>query len=568
VEDDEVSGSRLRGFLTVVMLSAVVLASCTPAAPPAPVKPAESKPAESKPAPPAPAAPAAAPAAPAAAPAASSAAAAKPTENKPAGASAAGPALEKLTIGTNIMPRNLDPSFDTSAISQEIYRRYLDPLVTIGDDGEPAAALATKWAMNPDSSWRIELRPGVKFHDGTPLTSTDVKFTIERILDPNVKATWKPRIALIEAVDTPDPQTVVVKTKSPFATLMKNLATIYILPSKLHQEKGEDAFMTPPVGTGMYRFKEWAPESSITFERNEDYWGTKPNAKTLVYRLMPEASTRVAALQAGEVDAIYDLPTEQIDPLKQKGFEVAAVPLGYSMVVALKSTMGGPLEKQEVRQALNYAVDKESLVKALFGEYAKVLDGQLLGPDGFGYSPKLKPYPYDPKKARELLTQAGYPNGFEINLILSPGQYPKDKEIADLVAAQLKEVGVTVKPTVMERAVKSARGGDGTLDPMFMISWQYLPTMDAEAPYSIHVSNSSWKIMADPKFDELYTEQAKTSDPKARQAILQQMTERTHEVAPALFLYQTTAIYGVSPKISGLAGKPDYTLDLSKVAAK
>jgi peptide/nickel transport system substrate-binding protein len=318
----------------------------------------------------------------------------------------------------------------------------------------------------------------------------------------------------------------------------------------------------------MYRFKDWTPESSITFTRNEDYWGTRPNAATLSYRLMPEASTRVSALQAGEVDVIYDAPVEQIDLLKQKGFEVTAIPIGYSMVIALKSTMGEPLDNQDVRQALNYAIDKESMVKALFGEYAKVLNGQLIGPDGIGYNPTVKPYPYDKVRAKQLLTQAGYPNGFELSLVVAPGQYPKDKEIVELIAAQLKEIGVTVKANILERSVKSARGGDGTLDPMFVISWQYMPTMDAEAPYAIHTSDSSWKIMADEQFDQLYREQAKSSDPKAREAILQQMTARVHDLAPAIFLYQTTAIFGVSPKIGGLVGRPDYTLDLSKLARR
>lgn len=469
-----------------------------------------------------------------------------------------------VTVGINVFPRTLDPTFDTSAQAQGVYRAMYEPLITIGEGGAVKPALAQSWKDIDPLTWRITLRKGVRFHNGQEFTSADVKFTLERVLDAKTKAPWKPRITLVEKIETPDPFTVVIKTSQPFGTLMKNLAVIYILPAKLWQTKGDENFLDPPVGTGPFKFVQWTKESVIQLARNDSYWGKKPQIDSLVFKHMPEASTRLAALEAGEVDLIYEVPPEQVERLKGKGYQVSPVPIGFSQVVQLKTTMGGPLTDKRVRQAMNYAVDKDAIVKSLFLGYAMKLEGQLAGPDGFGYGPGLKAYPYDPAKAKELLREAGYPQGFEVVWETAIGQYPKDRELVEVVAAQLAEVGIRAKVNVLERAARTAKVYAGTVGPVFTIAWQYLPAMDLELPYSFHLSESIWNLMKEPEFDRLFVEQRRVTTEGERLAALRKLSAWFRDYAPEIFLYQIVAIYATKPQVERVGFRPDLTLDFTE----
>lgn len=475
---------------------------------------------------------------------------------------------DELVVAINVYPRSLDPTFETSAQAQAWFRCIFEPLVIIDNEAKMQPMLAVSWKNLDDLRWEIKLRKGVRFHNGDQFSADDVKFTIERVLKPETKAPWKPRIKVLEKVEVVDKYTVVIHTKQPFATLMKNLAVIYILPSKLAKEKGVDKFLEVPVGTGQWKFDSWLRDSYMKFARNEDYWGKKPTIKTLTYKHMPEASTRMAALEAGEIDVAYTLPPEHVERFKAKGFKINSTPIGFSFVMELKSTMGGPLTEKRVRQAINYAVDKDSIVNKLFMGYARKLEGQLVNADGFGYNPNIKAYPYDPKKAKELLKAAGHEKGFEVQLETASGQYPKDKEIAEYVVAQLAEVGIKVNLNILERATRTSKIYAGKIGPMFVISWQYLPAMDVELPYSFHITDSIWNLMKSQEFDKMLADTKREFDQEKRKKKLQELGAWFHDFAPVLFSHQIVEVTAMKPGVEGVVVNNNFTLDLTKVSVK
>lgn len=468
-----------------------------------------------------------------------------------------------IRVGINVFPKDLDPTFDTTAGVQGIYTQIFEPLVAVDATGQPVPALAESWTQVDDLTWRFQIRQGVPFHDGHLLTAADVKFTLERVLDPATAAPWKPRIEVIQSVEVLGTYELEIRTSRPFVMLPKNLATILILPE--HGVTAGD-FSAAPVGTGPFRFVRWQRDATIELAVFDAYWGEHPSIRTLTYRYMPEASTRVSALQAREVDLVYDVPSDLVGRMESAGFKIAAVPVGYSMVVELKSTLGGPLTNKLVRQAVNYAVDKESIVDELFGGYARLLQGQLVGSDGFGFDPTLSAYPYDPARARELLAEAGYEDGFEVDLEVAPGQYPRDRELSEIIAAQLADVGIRVNIIALERAVRSQRVFDGVIGPMFMISWQYLPAMDVALPYDFHTSTSAWNLIKEPEFDRLLERQAAQFDSAERLETLHELGAWFRDFAPVLFLYQTVSVYGYDAGLEGLILNADLTVDYTNAA--
>jgi peptide/nickel transport system substrate-binding protein len=476
---------------------------------------------------------------------------------------------DELVVAVNTFPRSLDPTFDANAQAQAWYRNIYEPLVIFDNTATMQPALAVSWKALDDFRWQVNLRKGVKFHNGDPFSAEDVKFTIERVLDPKTKAPWKPKITLIEKVEIVDEHSVVIHTKEPFATLMRNFTIIYILPSKLAREKGTEKFLEVPIGTGPWKFNSWLRDSYMTFTRNEDYWGKKPHISALTFKHMPEASTRMAALEAGEIDLMYALPPEHVERLKAKGYQIFSTFVGFSFVIELKSTMGGPLTDKRVRQAINYAVDKDSIVKNLFMGYARKLEGQVTGPDGFGYNPNVKAYPYDPKKAKELLKEAGYSQGFEVVLETASGQYPKDTEVSQLIAAQLLEsMGIVVKVSVLERAIKTAKNYAGTSGPMFVICWQYLPAMDAELIYQYHITETYWNLMKSHEFDKMLEAAQREFDEKKRSEKLQKLAVWYNDFAPSLFLHQVVEVFASTPAVENFIFNKDFTLDLTNVSIK
>jgi len=481
----------------------------------------------------------------------------------------AAPAAKQLTITVGSLPQSGDPNFDTSLFANPVYRLMYDTLIE-SDSGSPQPALAESWKQVDGLTWDFKLRSGLKFQNGEPLDAIAVKWNFDRIKDPATKSQWAPRFGLVDSVEAVDSATVRFHTSQPFATLLGNLVKLSLVPPKYFQDKGQAAFNTAPLGNGAYTVTEWKQDDHITLRANKDYWRGVPAIDTITFRLMPEASARVASLQAGESQILYALPPEQADPLKGQGFQVVSNSIAHSFIVVLRNNTESPLQDVRVRQAINYAIDKDLIIKELLAGFGRKLEGQIVGPDAVGFNPDLKAYPYDADKARALLKDAGYPDGFTIQFQGSAGRYIKDKEVEEAVVNQLSKVGIKANLEILESGVWLDKWINATYAPMFDVAILYGPFMDVEAALpSFTTFASPVHAYTDPKLDDLYRQQATLSNPDQRLAVLKQATQLMYEQAAALYLFQVPGVYAASKNVKGLDFRADYSIkDVTKLSVE
>lgn len=267
------------------------------------------------------------------------------------------------------------------------------------------SGLAESWKLLDDRTWQFKLKPGITFHNGDPLTAADVKFTIERILDPETKNTQCGQYSFITSVAVVDDLTFNVITEFPSGQMLGVMTVVCPVPAKAYQQMGPDAFAKTPIGTGAYKLSQYALDEFYELEAFDQYWGPKPTLKKLTFKYVTEPGTKVAALRAGEADLVDLVPPTEIDTLKQDpSLTVSTSGSMRAMFIGMNSTKK-PFDDRRVRQAMNYAVDWDDIIKNVaFGD-KRLATMVSSGTEGFDAS--MKPYPHDPAKARQLLTEAG-----------------------------------------------------------------------------------------------------------------------------------------------------------------
>lgn len=360
-------------------------------------------------------------------------------------------AKDQWVIAFGEEPFSLNPANKgaQAAVSDYVMIHIYDALVDFtGPDLALKPMLAVRWENPNPTTWRFHLRRGVKFHNGDSLTAADVKFTIDTQLA-NKGSSINAYLGPTDGARVIDPYTVEITTRTPFPPLIFNLTRMHILP-RAYEKIGTDGFAARPFGFGPYRFVEWQRGLRIVLEANPDYWGGRPTPKRLVFRPIADPSTRAAELRAGGVDIITSPPIPQVKELNTGDTMILTVP-GARVIAYPMNTREKPLNDVRVRRALNYAVDRETIVKSLLGGLGRAT-GQPFSSGWLGYDPEIRPYPYDPAQARRLLGEAGYPNGFEVTWNISTGVFLADKEIAEAAAAMLGQVGVRVRLVPTERA--------------------------------------------------------------------------------------------------------------------
>jgi peptide/nickel transport system substrate-binding protein len=471
---------------------------------------------------------------------------------------------QELVIGVEAMNNGIEPFFDTGTIAAAIYRLMFETLVTVDEEGSPQPLLAESWKVLDSLTWQFKLRKGVRFHNGKDLTSKDIKYSLDWQLIPENKASWRTRFALISKTEIIDEYTINIITEKPWARLLQGLLMVFVMPENYYDQPEKFSPKDQPVGTGKYKFARWKVDNFITLEANQNYWGKKSTVPQVTYKEIPEASTRLAALEAREIHIANNVPPDLVDVLKEKKLIISSAPIGAVYGVNLVSVKGGPLADKRVRQAINYAVDKKAIVDALWAGYARVLDGQLVGPDGFGYNPDLKPYPFDPNKARQLLTEAGYSKGFTVDMNGVVG-HPKSKEVCEALVAFLSDVGIKVKLEIIEWAIYIKGIHANSLANMLAMRWQYLPAMDSMLAYAWFQSPgaSTIHITSNKQFDELFAKADNEFGVEKRLLILKELATVFREEAPFLPLYQLPAIYGVDPKLKNIRFLADESIDFS-----
>ncbi len=454
----------------------------------------------------------------------------------------------QIVIAQGADPTTLDPHMHaenyTFAVVHDIFDHLVRRFVKNGQLAhEPE--LAMSWTIVNPTTWEFKLRRGVKFHNGEEFNAEAVKFSIERVLNPEQKARWRWAFADIERIDVVDPYTVRIATKHPFPTLITNLGfTMPIVPPKYVREKGDAYVATHPVGTGPFKFVRWSKDNELVLEANETYWRGMPKVKTLIFKPIPDETTRVAALLTGQVDIARGVPPSLVKQIEDNPrTRVVKVSSALNINITLDTLKEGPLKDRRVRQAINYGVDKEAIIRNILEGNGAALGGPLT-PVMFGYTPEIKPYPYDPERAKRLLAEAGFPQGVSLTLNAPTGRYLKDKEVAEAIGGQLEKIGVRPQVVIHEWGNYITKWPDG-LTPMYMIGWA--GTWDADGIlYPLLHSGERFSRWANPDFDRLLDESRNTLDQNKRLQLYVQASRLAHDEAPWLFLFHGMDIYGVN----------------------
>jgi peptide/nickel transport system substrate-binding protein len=460
----------------------------------------------------------------------------------------AGGTETRVVIGANADAQSLDPVLTRDATTMRVLRHIYDTLFYRDRDMKLIPQLAESYQFVNDVTWIIKLRKVIKFHNGETFNAEAVKFTIDFALDPANKALTNPLVNRIERVEIIDDYTVKITTKVPYVTMPENLMELYIAPPKLAKGKGMTYLTQHPVGTGAYRLESWSKDREIVLVRNMLYWQGVPEIDKVVFRVIPEVGPRVAALVVGEVDIIPDVPPHLIQQVKNSGVaSVKGVPGARIVFVALDNINKGPMQDVRVRQAMNYGVSVNDIIATIVEGYATATPGGLSSVNK-DYDPSLKPYPYDPEKAKKLLKEAGFSGGLNLTLHSCEGRYLKDKEFAQAIAAQLAKIGVNVKVAFHEwgnylQMLKSYKAGD-----MHVFGRKDVE-LEGGTMYAWFKSKASWVTFSDPEIDRLLDKAVAVVDPKSRQAGFYQLQRKIQEAAPWIFLWQQHDLYGVSNRL-------------------
>ncbi len=375
-----------------------------------------------------------------------------------------------VVIATSGDAETMDSVLSAISTTFSIQRHMLEPLVDNDPDGKLIPMLAASWRAIDRLTWEFKLRSGVRFHNGEPFTAEAAKFSIERA-QTHPRSLQKAYVSLVKEARAVDDLTLRIVTTEPAPDLIANLANnIYMVPPRYAREAGDEGLARKPVGTGPYRFVEWIRDDRVVMELNPNYWGQKPQATRVTIKPIPEDATRVAALLAGEVDVVEGIPSPDIPRVaKTKGFKVLRKQGPRLIFVAMDTSRdrGGrhpaaspglpdgapnPFKDVRVRQALYHAINTKEIVEQVMGG-AAVPAEQMLPPFMFGYNPKVRRPIYDPSKAKRLLTEAGYPNGFTVRLDVPIGRYPNDREVGLALVGMLGRVGLNVALNALPRAI-------------------------------------------------------------------------------------------------------------------
>lgn len=462
-----------------------------------------------------------------------------------------------LIFGEGTGPVTLDPiGPGQSSPLLGYWRQIYDTLVFADNTGKLVPQLATGWKNVDDLTWEFKLRQNVTFHNGEPFTADAVKFTLERILDPKQKSTQAARFTEVSGVEVVDASTVRIHTKHPFPVLLLGLTQAFILPPKYVGENPDQA-MKSPVGTGPFKFSDWQQGDHVTYVANTSYWAGRPKLDKMVFRVIPDDAARLAALKAGEIHIDMNLPLDAVDAVaNDPNLTVARAFIVNSLILEMDTLHGGPTANPKVRMAINYAIDKQGINNTLLRGKLRPLAGQLITEGVLGYNSNVKMVPYDPNMAKQLLSEAGYPNGFDTQVNGPIGKYTADRDIVIAVADQLSKVGIRAKANPMEYGLFIQKLTSNTLGPMFLVGW-YSFGDPALAEVWLSSNSTLGHFYADSAYDQLIAHGASELDSKKRGDIYNQAAQYMHDQAMAGWLFQAATYYGVSKKVTGFTARQD-----------
>ncbi|MEQ1773686.1 MAG: ABC transporter substrate-binding protein [Burkholderiales bacterium] len=453
-----------------------------------------------------------------------------------------------IALGADVT--SIDPHYHNLTPNNNVAEHVFETLVTKDSRSKLKPALAESWRAVDDLTWEFKLRKGVKFHDGGDFTAQDVVFTLDRVPNvPNSPSSFVTYSKQITEKIIVDPYTIRFKTATPYPLMPNDMSTIFILSSRAAMGAATEDFNSgkATIGTGAFKFVRYAKGDRIELVRNDTYWGTKAAWDKVTFRIITADPTRVAALLAGDVRAIENVPTADIARIaKSNDLTLYRTVSHRLMYLHLDSNRdrspfvfdkaGKPLEKNplkdaRVRRAISKAINRQALVERVM-EGAAVITGQLMPEGMFGYTSTLKPEPYDVEGAKKLLAAAGYPDGFAMTLHAPNDRYVNDEQIAQAIAQLLARAGIITRVEAMPSSVYFSRASK--LEFSFMLVGWAADTAESSSPLKALLATfNKEKGMgatnrgrySNPKMDEMLTQALAIVDDTKRERMLQQATE-------------------------------------------
>lgn len=484
--------------------------------------------------------------------------------NAPSSAASATPkAGGTLTIGTSTDVLTLDMANYRSGQDWLVGSLIFDTLVTFGSDGQPRPSLAESWKQVDPTTYQFTLRSGVKFQDGTPFTAAAVKTQLERAAQGNFGKSY---YFMIDKITPTDDTRLTITLKQPYAPFLNNLAIVTAgIESPTSLQTYGDNVGRNPAGTGPFKLTNWVPGESMTLERNPDYWGPKPKLDKIVIKFIADESTRMAALDAGEIDVVQNPPPNRASDLKSST-KLQLVNGPYAQTIWLGFNASNPvLSKLGVRQAIMAAIDPKPLV-------ADVTEGIARQASGFIPPEVVKDTisrpSIDAARAKQLLASAGYPNGFTIDLWVTTGRYLRDREIAQAVQAPLKAVGVTVNIKAMDYAAFSSGMGRREAG-LFILGWGSTRNPDTMLRANFYSkSASNWSAYQNPKVDELLDGAVNQSSYDAATKMWAQLDQILIDDAAGVPIYWSSALYAAKKSVQNFVQTPFGLFDLNNTTVQ
>ncbi|MGC2871884.1 ABC transporter substrate-binding protein [Ihubacter sp. rT4E-8] len=445
---------------------------------------------------------------------------------------------------------SLDPHIGKETPAVTVTRQIFDTLLVMDENNEPAPSLAESFEQIDERTYEFKLRQDVKFHDGEAMTADDVVFSLNRARKSNYVSYV---VDAISKVEKKDDYTVIVKTEEPYSPLLSALTVPFTAIVPQHAvEADEDAFALNPIGTGPYKFVEWKQGEYAKLEANADYFLGAPKTQNVVMKVVPEASQRVIAVETGEADLAYNISANDSKRVEEdENLQMFKGPSQSVFYLTINENNEKFADKR-VRQAIRYAIDKDAIVETmLYG--AGMRADSVIPPSAFGFSEKVQAYDHNIEKAKQLMADAGYPDGFSCTLSVTDDSVKN--EICQVIQNQLKEIGIETSIQTKEYGTWIDELGTGSHE----LSYSGWVCVTGDADYTYYSLFHSTQVgypgndafLKNKDVDKLVVAARRTADPEERQKYYDQLEELLGDLSPYAPLYYDSVNVGATKKVSG-----------------
>ncbi|MFZ0391280.1 MAG: ABC transporter substrate-binding protein, partial [Calditrichia bacterium] len=459
-------------------------------------------------------------------------------------------------------PTNLDPRTYSDVASYRVIEQIYDFLVKLDSTGRPQPVLATGWETPSDTTYIFHIRDNVYFHDGSKLSAHDAAFTYRSILDPSLKSPQRLLLQVIDKISVPDSFTLKIKLKEPFAPFLSTLE-VGIVPEKIAR-KNPQQLQRNPLGSGPFRFDEWKSDAYILLPANKNYWNGAPRIDGLEIKILPEATTRILALENGEIDFLMNnFPESMISRFRENPALRVKMETGSNYVYLGLNLANPYLSHRKVRQAIAYAIDVRSIIKNLM-EGIHEPARSLLNPEHWAYNPDLPDYPYNPDKARRLLDEAGFPDPdgdgpeMRFNLTYKTTDKQMSRQKAQIIQQYLKEVGIGIDIQSYEWGTFFDDIQNGRFD-MYSLTWVgvYEPDLYYRLFHSASIANGANRGgYRNEQVDSLIEQAQHTTDLEKRKQYYYRIQEILARDLPYISLWYETNVAVMNKKLRNFSIYP------------